>query len=155
MKTLSTHPLTQAEKQDICAWRYEGAYAVCNLPPYETMLSQRRGFCDPHREANYAAWCQEGQLVGSTNLPEEEQAVFIGIGVKPEFCGQDFGHRILKEAYALTKRLHPGKPLYLEVRTWNKRAVRCYEKAGFQIDGAPFRQVTGMGEGTFYRMVRK
>ncbi|MGN0977811.1 MAG: GNAT family N-acetyltransferase, partial [Faecousia sp.] len=60
----------------------------------------------------------------------------------------------LKEVCELSKRRYPDKPLYLEVRTWNVRAVRCYEKAGFRIDGASFEQVTGMGPGTFYRMVR-
>ena len=43
--------------------------------------------------------------------------------------------------------LFPGKPLYLEVRTWNTRAVRCYEKAGFRIDGEPVHRTTAAGEG--------
>ena len=52
-------------------------------------------------------------------------------------------------ACALSRRLFPGKPLYLEVRTWNTRAVRCYQKAGFRIDGEPIRQTTSLGEGLF------
>ena len=56
-------------------------------------------------------------------------------------------------ACALSRRLFPGKPLYLEVRTWNTRAVRCYQKAGFRIDVEPIRQTTSLGEGLFYRLV--
>jgi len=37
--------------------------------------------------------------------------------------------------YEISKKLYPDKPLYLEVRTWNIRAVKCYQKAGFRIDG--------------------
>ena len=55
----------------------------------------------------------------------------------------------------LSQRLYPGKPMYLEVRTWNTRAVRCYEKAGFRVVGKPVKRVTLSGEGTFYHMVRE
>ena len=58
-----------------------------------------------------------------------------------------------RTAGELAGALFPGKPLYLEVRTWNTRAVRCYEKAGFRIDGEPVHRTTAAGEGTFYRMV--
>ena len=40
-------------------------------------------------------------------------------------------------------------------RTWNTRAVRCYEKAGFRVVGEPVKRVTLSGEGTFYHMVRE
>lgn len=53
------------------------------------------------------------------------------------------------------KKLYPNKPLYLEVRTWNTRAVKCYEKAGFRIDGQAYELTTGIGTGTFYRMIRE
>lgn len=43
----------------------------------------------------------------------------------------------------------------MEVRTWNARAVRCYEKAGFQIIGEPIARTTPLGEGAFYRMKAK
>jgi len=58
-------------------------------------------------------------------------------------------------AWDLSQRLYPGKPMYLEVRTWNTRAVRCYEKAGFRVVGEPVKRVTHSGEGTFYHMVRQ
>ena len=48
-----------------------------------------------------------------------------------------------------------NKPLYLEVRTWNIRAVKCYQKAGFRIDGQAYELTTGIGTGTFYRMIRE
>ena len=54
-----------------------------------------------------------------------------------------------------SKKLYPNKPLYLEVRTWNTTAVKCYEKAGFRIDGQAYELTTGIGTGTFYRMIRE
>ena len=106
------------------------------------------------REQNYRTFYDEDCLVGFVNIKEEETEVFIGIGVSPELCGRGYGQRILQETYAISKELYPDKPLYLEVWTWNERAIRCYQKVGFEIVGAPFEQRTGSGVGTFYRMIK-
>lgn len=151
---LHSHKLTEEEKRKICDWKYEGEYAIYNLPSYEEMRERKQGFCNPLREKNFRAFYFGERLVGFTNLLEEEKEIFLGIGVNPLLCGQGFGQRILKEISRIAKELYPGKPLYLEVRTWNERAVRCYQRAGFRIDGSPFEQKTGIGIGTFYRMVK-
>ena len=52
----------------------------------------------------------------------------------------------------LSRRLYPGKPIRLLVRTWNERAVRCYSRAGFRIIGEPVALTTPAGEGEFFRM---
>lgn len=80
--------------------------------------------------------------------------MFIGIGVNPQYCNQGYGRMILDTAYKISKELYPLKPLYLEVRTWNKRAINCYKKAGFVIE-KKLRKTTTIGEGEFYRMIRK
>ena len=126
---LCCHQMTESEKQEVCSWKYEGEYAVYNLPDYKTMQEKQMGFCNPKRDKNFFSYYDGEVLVGFTNLLEEESGVFVGIGVSP------------------------GKPLYLEVRCWNRRAVACYERAGFAIEGQPFRQTTSMGKGSFYRMV--
>ena len=81
--------------------------------------------------------------------------MFFGIGVNPDCCGKGYGQQMTKTAWEISRNLFPGKRMYLEVRTWNSRAVRCYQKAGFQIVGEPICQKTSIGEGTFYHMVRE
>ena len=68
---------------------------------------------------------------------------------------QHYGREMLALAYDISKSRYPDKPLYLEVRTWNTRAVKCYQRAGFHIDGEPYELTTGIGGGTFYRMTRE
>ena len=70
-------------------------------------------------------------------------------------CNKHYGQRMLLITYEISKKLYPDKPLYLEVRTWNIRAVKCYQKAGFRIDGQAYELTTGIGTGTFYRMIRE
>ena len=148
---INYHKTTEDEKYEICGWKYEGEYAIYNTSSYEEQLKDMRGFANPIN--NYYTVFDGKQLVGFFNLIDEETEVFFGIGVAPDCCNKGYGREICEEALELSRELYPGKTIYLEVRTWNARAVKCYEKAGFSIDGEPIKQTTSIGEGVFYRMV--
>lgn len=152
---LENHIMTEDEKRAVCSWKYEGEYALYNLPTYEEMKAKKTGFMNPNKAKNYYSFYVQDAYVGFVNILEEAEEVFIGIGVNPEFCNRGYGQQMLQEVYEISKRLYPAKPLYLEVRSWNKRAIRCYEKAGFKVEGFPYQLETGIGLGTFYRMTRK
>ena len=155
MHQLKYRNLTEDDKQQICSWKYVGEYEIYDLPSYDVMKKQHIGFMNPSNEKNYFAFLDEDVLVGFVNVLEKDTEVFIGIGVNPALCGKHYGRRILEEAYHISKRLYPEKPLYLEVRTWNMRAVMCYKNAGFHIDGDQYELITSIGTGTFFRMVRE
>ena len=150
---LACHPTTEEEKILITEWKYEGEYSVYNAEPYEEQKKKGFGFANPQNHSY--SFYDEKKLIGFINLYEEKTEVFFGIGVKPEECGKGYGSQMTETACKISRRLFPGKPLYLEVRTWNQRAVRCYEKAGFHIVGEPIRQTTSAGEGVFYHMIRE
>ena len=150
---LACHPTTEEEKILITEWKYEGEYSVYNAEPYEEQKKKGFGFANPQN--HFYSFYDEKKLIGFINLYEEKTEVFFGIGVKPEDCGKGYGSQMTETACKISRRLFPGKPLYLEVRTWNQRAVRCYEKAGFHIAGEPIRQTTSAGEGVFYHMIRE
>ena len=148
---LTNHKTTEEEKYIITEWKYDGDYAIYNEEPYEEHKKKNFGFADTRN--NFYSFYDEKKLVGFINLYEEKTEVFFGIGVNPECCNQGYGQQMIKAAREISNKLFPEKPLYLEVRTWNKRAVRCYEKAGFHIVGEPIKQTTPIGEGVFYHMV--
>ena len=150
---LTYHPMTEDEKYLIAGWKYTGEYAIYNTPPYEEDFKIQSEFARPDFVG--FTFYDDQTLVGFTCLNDEKQAVMIGIGVAPEHCGKGYGQEMLRITQDISEHMYPGKPLYLEVRTWNTRAIRCYEKAGYVITSAPFTQTTGLGEGTFYRMVLK
>lgn len=147
---LTYHKTTEEEKRLICEWKYEGDYAIYNSLPYEEQLEKQRGFANPKN--NFYSFYDGAMLIGYVNIVEEEFEVFFGAGVRPDCCNQGFGQEMSRVAREISRQQHPGKPVYLEVRTWNHRAVRCYEKAGFRIVGEPIVQTTPLGKGTFYRM---
>lgn len=151
---LTCRTLSLTDKAEIVAWHYEGEYAAYDFSSLEEMAEQQIAFMAPGSEKNYLGWHVGDTLIGFTNLQEEDTEIFVGIGVNPAYVSQGWGRRILLEAYDVSRQKYPGKPLYLEVRTWNKRAVACYQRAGFVIDGEPYEMTTHMGPGVFYRMVK-
>lgn len=146
--------LTELDKREICGWHYEGDYAIYDLPSYEELAAAHTGFCDPRRAQDYLGFFDGEALVGYIHLMDRGAQVFLGIGVKPEACGKGWGSRILEEACALAEARFPGKPLCLEVRAWNTRAIRCYQSRGFRPVGAPYEMTTPSGRGVFVRMER-
>lgn len=153
MKNWNYRHLNATDQKEICNWKYTGEYAIYNLPEYKIMKEKQIGFMNPASFKQYWGFYLENQLVGFVNIKEEEQEVFIGIGVRPDACDHQYGREILEITCKLASELFFQKPLYLEVRTWNKRAIRCYEHAGFRISGKPYLLKTSIGEGEFYRMV--
>lgn len=152
---LTYHIMTESEKEIVASWNYTGDYEIYNMPSYQEQKQKGVAFGDPKKNKNFYSYYDENVLVGFTNILEEEKEVFIGIGVVPDSCGCGYGQEILNIAQDISKTLYPEKTMYLEVRTWNKRAVACYQKAGYVIDGPAFEQETMLGTGHFYRMVHK
>ena len=149
---MEARPLTLRDKQTVCGWRYPGRYAVYDLPSWEEMTRRQMGFADPAQDSNYYGFWEGDALVGYVNLRPEEGGVLVGIGVDPARCGQGLGRRMLRVAVQMAGQRWPDKRPCLVVRTWNRRAVRCYQASGFQVEGEPFRLTTPAGEGDFYRM---
>ena len=150
---ITSHIMTETEKEIVASWTYPGVYAIYNMPSYQEQKEKRIALGDPMCISHYYSYYDDDTLIGFTNILEEPHEVFLGIGVMPNVCGQGYGQKILRIAQQISKKLYGSKPLYLEVRTWNRRAIECYEKAGFIIDGPAFGQKTMAGEGKFYRMI--
>ena len=140
------HTMTLAEAAAIAEWEYPEDYALYKAPDFSRL--------SPQQLTHYLSFCLQGQLIGFVNLLEESDAIFFGIGVHPQACSQGLGTAITREAIAIAKQRWPKKSLYLEVRTWNQRAIRCYEKAGFTMTKT-FQMTTHLGPGSFYRMELK
>lgn len=141
--------LTEYEKMQICRWQYPGEYAIYNVKPTE-----KSGIFNPDNARNYYAFYDGDIFVGYVNLIERNNKFSIGIAVKPQLCNKGYGTQMLEICCDIARSLNPDKPLGLQVRTWNSRAIRCYEKAGFVIAGDEYELTTPSGKGIFYRMVK-
>jgi RimJ/RimL family protein N-acetyltransferase len=139
--TLSFSPLTEEEAHAIQRWRYPEPYAIYNLngDPVEVkeMLDRR----SPH----YAVRDDTGDLiaffafgssaevgeVGEPHLYTEDGGLSVGLGLHPDRTGRRLGLSLVIAGLALGRqRYHPAY-FRLFVLTWNTRAIRVYERAGF------------------------
>lgn len=147
---LKYHRITEEEKYIVSNWKYNGDYSIYNSLPYEDQ--KKLGIGLANTKNNYFVFYDKDILVGYINLHEEKTKTFFGIAANPKYCGEGYGQRMTKMAIEIAQQMFPGKSLCLKVRVWNERAIQCYKRAGFQIDGDPIVQSTPVGEELFYYM---
>lgn len=144
--------LTESQAREVASWEYDEEYAIYNLPPWEVMVRREYSLCDDIKRERYISFVNERMdLVGIVNLLDEGESVFFGIGINPDFCGRGIGKLITGMALIECGKRFPGKPVVLDVRTWNKRAVNCYISQGFKITETRIQE-TNLGYGKFYIM---
>jgi RimJ/RimL family protein N-acetyltransferase len=148
-------PMTESRARETAGWRYDGDAAIYDHPDWRTMVAQGWGLTDAAtREREFVALVDlEDRVGGFLRFMEREGRVDVGIGLRPDLCGRGLGAQAmaLLEEEALRRR-GPGL-LRLEVRSFNERAIRCYEKAGWSHVKV-FQGITALGPGEFARMER-
>jgi ribosomal protein S18 acetylase RimI-like enzyme len=149
---LTAHKLSEEQAKEISNWKYTGEYSIYNLPSWDKMVQENYSLTNNVKRERYIGYINDDrELVGFVNLLDEGDTVFFGIGIKPNCCSKGIGKIITKMALVESQKKFPNKPVILEVRTWNKRAVNCYTSQGFEIVETK-QQQTHIGFGEFYVM---
>lgn len=149
---LTPHKLSEEQAKEISNWKYPGEYSIYDLPSWDKMVEENYSLTNDVKRERFISYTNEdGEFVGFVNLLDEGDSVFFGIGVKPDYCGKGIGKIITKMALTESQKRFPNKPIVLEVRTWNKRAIHCYQSQGFKIVEIK-KQETYIGFGEFYVM---
>lgn len=144
--------LSERYAKEASTWKYEGRYAMYNLPSWDYMVKENYSLCDEVKRKRFIAYIDEkDDLIGFVNLIDEGDCIFFGIGVNPNYLNLGIGKKITSLALEEAKLRYGNKPVILEVRTWNKRAVNCYKSQGFNILETK-TQETFLGLGEFYVM---
>lgn len=118
--------------KQIIAWKYEGMYSEYNMDSYEELIMKNSSIINPEKRNNYLCYFENNELIGYTNTVLRKRGdVFLGIGIAPIHCGKGMGAEILRHSISEAKKKYPNNKITLQVRSWNKRAIKCYEKVGF------------------------
>ena len=127
--------LTEDHARQICSWKYEGIYSIYNFPDWNTLNRQRWGITlREKRKDEFAAVIDESNnLCGYIRFTENKDFVLVGLGLKPSSCGQGLGNILMELLKNECKKRYDSKKIALEVRSFNKRAIKCYGRAGFEI----------------------
>lgn len=129
-------PMTAEYAREMSLWKYGGEYSFYD----------RNGETDyPEGEA-FACLDETGKLAGhfhfgeDARIPTLEENVYapgyldIGLGLRPDLCGQGLGEEFLKLGLAFGKAQFSARRFRLSVACFNLRAVKVYERCGFAVD---------------------
>jgi ribosomal-protein-alanine N-acetyltransferase len=136
-------PMSEADAKIIRTWRYEDPYATYSFSTDDPgglaeMLDPRSPYYSVRDEQeNIIGFVNFGTsaLVWHSEVPSiyiDEQTVAIGLGMRPDLTGKGLGQAFVDAGLAFAREhFHPQQFLLL-VYSWNARAIRVYERAGFK-----------------------
>jgi ribosomal protein S18 acetylase RimI-like enzyme len=148
--------LTEDHARQICCWKYEGIYSVYNFPNWDTLIKQRWGITIGEKRKNEftAVIDENNNLCGYIRFIENKDFVLVGLGLKSLSCGQGLGNILMELLKNECKMRYGNKRIALEVRSFNKRAIKCYKRAGFKITDV-YQKDTLIGSDEFIKMEYK
>lgn len=133
-------PITRPDAEEISRWRYPEPYATYNGDPASVP-----GLLDP-RYNYHAVTGPGGELVGyfcfgaDATVPAgrrlglyDEDALDVGLGMRPDLTGRGLGPGFVRAGLRFARRTFSPPAFRLTVAAFNGRAVKVYEKAGFEV----------------------
>lgn len=143
-------PMTIPYAAQICLWQYEEPYSLYSLEESEDCIDELMN------GDYYAALNQEKQIVGfictghsarvgggyAAGIYDNNTFLDIGLGLRPNLTGKGYGLPFLAQMISFIKKQHSNRELQLVVASYNERAIRVYERAGFH-KGMTFRSMVG------------
>ena len=141
------------EAREISRWRYSPPYDFYNPTSDPDDLDE---LLDPkRREGSYfAAFDERGDLVGFFQFEARGETVDVGLGLRPDLTGARLGLGFLLAGLDFARDLFSPVRFTLAVATFNERAIRVYERAGFRR-GDVHKHTTNGGEYLFLAMARE
>ncbi len=141
-------------------WKYPDPYAIYDYANEADHMLDAEGW----GSGIFAVLNQCGELIGELSLEfidENDQfteyrnfgdetlinarQLWIGFGLRPDLIGQGMGPDFVTACleYALSQSGYRGEYAHLGVAQFNQRAIRAYQKAGFQIYDQAVGEIAG------------
>lgn len=156
MKNYVLNILSEDDAREMCRWRYENEYSIYNFSDWKIVLKNGWDLAiKEKREKEFISITLDNELIAYGRISKKEDKAFIGIGIKPEFCGKGHGKRIMELLIQESLKRYVKHTIVLEVRSFNKRAINCYIKAGFKVQDKYIKKTFNGEEDEFYYMEYK
>lgn len=141
----SVRPMVEQDVRAILLWRYDEPYNFYNPPQQHEADHYVRQFLDPELMfhavvdpadtlSGFCSYGTDGQVSGGDY---SEDALDVGLGMKPELTGQGRGKEFFQTILEHSTTFSPAK-VRLTVATFNQRAMCLYKHFGFEEDAQFF-----------------
>ena len=141
---LRIQPASDEALGEVMSWQYDAPYEFYSgdgLPP----LNPERFF---------VVHDAEDQLVGFYYFEQRGDALFYGLGLRPDLTGRGLGLAFVEEGLSFARRTYGQRRVILDVASFNQRAITVYRRAGFKVTGRHVRKMDRWGDVEFVDMER-
>jgi [ribosomal protein S18]-alanine N-acetyltransferase len=144
--------LSQEEAEAIAEWHYPEPYSFYN---WSADVDDLQELLDPalRGDAYWAVRDDSDELVGHFSFKPKGDAVEIGLGLRPDLTGRGLGADFLAAGLEFARTRFAPERFTLAVATFNERAIKVYERAGFRRERVYMHRTNG-GEWEFLEMSR-
>lgn len=131
-------PADEASAREFLRWKYKSPYEIYNYAP-EHFEQDLVYHLDPGN--NIYSMFREGALIGYCSFRQDarvpggdysEEALDIGLMIKPELTGRGQGSEYVKDVIHFARTQFIPRRLRVTILKTNLRAQRVWEKNGFQ-----------------------
>ncbi len=133
-------PMNDEEARAVVSWRYEAPYDFYDMANDPVGVEDLLG--PPERREGYYSVVSGGEPVGyfcfgpggqlSSFDYADDGYLDIGLGLRPDLTGRGLGLEFLLAGLEFGRRRFAPAGFRLAVATFNERAIRVYERAGFR-----------------------
>jgi ribosomal-protein-alanine N-acetyltransferase len=145
--------MNDEDAREISRWHYEPPYdfydAVSDQDDLQELLDPER-----RKDSYFSVRDESGALVGFFQFEREGKTVDVGLGMRPDLTGKGLGVGYLLAGLEFARERFSPERFTLSVTTFNERAIRAYERAGFER-GHVYTHHTNGGEYLFLSMARE
>ncbi len=130
--------MTSPRAREICGWRYPSPYDVYDAKlTADAMREYLRGtyFCVEDGQVpllGFVCFGTSAQVpLGSQDAYDRTELTDIGLGLRPDLCGQGRGLAVLRVGMDFARCRLGATGFRLTVAVFNQRAITVYERVGF------------------------
>jgi [ribosomal protein S18]-alanine N-acetyltransferase len=142
--------MAQTDAEAVASWHYPDPFSFYDWTADENDLAE---LLEPglRGEAYFAVDDDEGSLIGYFSFKPEGKTLVIGLGLRPDLTGRGLGGSFLVAGLEYGRERFGPDEFSLAVATFNGRAIKVYERAGFRPVRVYTHETNG-GEWEFVEM---
>ena len=151
-------PADENSAREFVQWQYESPYDIYNCPPEKVekaiqynIDSENSVFAMFDENETLVGYCSYGSDAQVPGGDYSEEALDIGMMIKPELTGQGLGTAFAGKVIENGLNKYKPRVLRVTIAAFNKRAIRAWEKNGFQH----FQTFNREGDGTEFVVMKK
>lgn len=136
-------PMSNDHARKILEWHYPGFLSFYDLRHYpedvEEILDQSL-----YGNTLFSVIDRRGELIGELILTPVGEDIEIGLGLRPDLVGKGRGKELLNKGMEFARAQSQFRRFVIRVWKLNNRAIRLYQKAGFQIESEYLNDIEGI-----------